>query len=83
MDEDFYLKADDFFRKCFPSGLTFDDISLATRYSEVLPREVRLETSLSESIKLSVPSTPSNESEIGFSIKTPFTNAALAASDNQ
>ena len=55
MDEDFYLKADDFFRKCFPSGLTFDDISLATRYSEVLPREVRLETSLSESIKLSVP----------------------------
>lgn len=55
MDDDFYLKADDFFKQCLPTGLTFDDVSLATRYSEVVPREVRLETSLSEAIKLSIP----------------------------
>ena len=55
MDDDFYLKADDFFKRCLPTGLTFDDVSLATRYSEIVPREVRLETSLSEEIKLSIP----------------------------
>jgi IMP dehydrogenase len=55
MDDDFYLKADDFFKRCLPTGLTFDDVSLATRYSEIVPREVRLETSLSEAIKLSIP----------------------------
>ena len=55
MDDDFYLKADDFFKRCLPTGLTFDTFSLATRYSEIVPREVRLETSLSEAIKLSIP----------------------------
>jgi IMP dehydrogenase len=55
MDDDFYLKADDFFKRCLPTGLTFDDVSLATRYSEIVPREVRLETALSEAIKLSIP----------------------------
>ena len=55
MDEDFYLKADEFFAKSTPCGLTFDDLSLATRYSEVLPRNVRLDTKLSDSIQLSIP----------------------------
>ena len=55
MDKDFYLKADDFFLRNCPNGLTFDDLSLATRYSEVLPSNVNLETELSDSIKLSVP----------------------------
>ena len=55
MDEDFYLKADEFFAKSTPCGLTFDDLSLATRYSEVLPRNVRLDTNLSDSIQLSIP----------------------------
>ena len=55
MDKDFYLKADDFFLRNCPNGLTFDDLSLATRYSEVLPRNVNLETELSDSIKLSLP----------------------------
>ncbi len=55
MDEDFYLKADDFFCKSIPNGLTFDDLSLATCYSEVIPRDVRLDTQISESIKLSIP----------------------------
>ena len=55
MDEDFYLNSSDFFKKSIPNALTFDDISLATRYSEVLPNHVKLETSLSEAITLSIP----------------------------
>ena len=55
MDKDFYLNSDDFFKKSIPSALTFDDLSLATRYSEVLPNSVKLETSLSEAITLSIP----------------------------
>ena len=55
MDEEFFLPPDEFFRQSLPSGVTFDDVTLATRYSEVLPRDVNLETTLSESIKLSIP----------------------------
>jgi IMP dehydrogenase len=55
MDEEFYLNSDDFFKKSIPNALTFDDLSLATRYSEVLPSNVKLETSLSEAITLSIP----------------------------
>ena len=55
MDKEFFLSPDEFFRRSLPSGVTFDDITLATRYSEVLPRNVNLETTLSESIKLSIP----------------------------
>ncbi len=55
MDEEFFLSPDEFFRRSLPSGVTFDDVTLATRYSEVLPRNVNLETTLSESIKLSIP----------------------------
>ena len=55
MDKDFYLNSDDFFKKSIPNALTFDDLSLATRYSEVLPNSVKLETSLSETITLSIP----------------------------
>ena len=31
-DAEFYLPADAFFRANLPSGLTFDDVSLATLY---------------------------------------------------
>ena len=55
MDEEFFLPANEFFRSTLPYGVTFDDVSLATRYSEILPRDVNLETSLSESIRLSIP----------------------------
>jgi IMP dehydrogenase len=55
MDKDFYLSSDDFFKKSIPNALTFDDLSLATRYSEVLPNSVKLETNLSEAITLSIP----------------------------
>ncbi|MFP6892489.1 MAG: IMP dehydrogenase, partial [Opitutales bacterium] len=55
MDEEFFLPPDEFFRQSLPLGVTFDDITLATRYSEILPRDVNLETKLSESVNLGMP----------------------------
>lgn len=55
LDSEFYLPADEFFRQNVPTGLTFDDISLATRYSEVLPRQTSLTTRISDSLHLQVP----------------------------
>lgn len=51
----FYQDADSFFAANTPTALTFDDLSLATRYSEVLPRSTNLSTSLSESLQLQIP----------------------------
>jgi len=51
----FYLPASEFFLKHQAEGLTFDDISLATNYSEILPRETDLQSSLSESLTLRLP----------------------------
>ena len=55
MDKEIFLPADDFFESQSPVGLTFDDISLATRFSDVLPNDANLETNLSEKIKLNLP----------------------------
>ncbi|MFN5805189.1 MAG: IMP dehydrogenase, partial [Opitutia bacterium] len=55
LDERFYLPADAFFSANAGLGLTYDDVSLATRYSEVLPRMTRLDSSLSEALPLSLP----------------------------
>ncbi len=52
---EFYQSADTFFPNNLPTGLTFDDLSLATLYSEVLPRQTTLSTQLSESLELSIP----------------------------
>ncbi len=46
--------ADDFF-PVEKTGFTFDDVSLATNYSEVLPKQARLETRLSGSLTLPLP----------------------------
>ncbi len=54
-DADFYLPADAFFRANLPTALTFDDVSLATLYSEILPREADVSTSLSDQLRLPVP----------------------------
>lgn len=51
----FYLAADEFFRSALPTGLTYDDVSLATRYSEVLPRSANLDVNLSENLDLHIP----------------------------
>lgn len=54
-DSDFYLPADRFFAANLPSALTFDDVSLATLHSEILPRDTDLATSLSETLRLQIP----------------------------
>lgn len=53
--EDYYQSADQFFQASLPIGLTYDDISLATLYSEVLPRQTNLATRLSDSLALQIP----------------------------
>src|SRR5207237_967453 len=37
------------------TALTYDDVTLATHYSEVLPRETNLETTLADGITLQIP----------------------------
>jgi IMP dehydrogenase len=54
-DDPFYLPADKFFPANHKIGLTFDDITLATLYSEILPRDTQLETALAEHLHLSIP----------------------------
>jgi IMP dehydrogenase len=55
LDDAFYKAADPFFREHAGLGLTYDDVTLATLYSEVLPRETNLETSLHERLHLRIP----------------------------
>ncbi len=55
IDAEFYQPASSFFRANLPIALTFDDVSLATLYSDVLPREADAGTSLSETLRLSIP----------------------------
>jgi IMP dehydrogenase len=55
IDDEFYLDADRFFRSNLPTALTYDDVTLATLYSEILPREADTTTSISESLSLQIP----------------------------
>lgn len=55
IDHNFYLPAATFFLNNAPFGLTYDDVSLATCYSEILPRETVLDTQLSDSVHLNIP----------------------------
>jgi IMP dehydrogenase len=41
--------------KIYTQGLTFDDVLIMPAYSEVLPREVNISTSLTKNIKLNIP----------------------------
>ncbi len=54
-DAEFYLPADAFFRANLPTALTFDDVSLATLYSEILPKDADTATALSEALRLQIP----------------------------
>src|SRR5580765_4487493 len=54
-DSRFYKPADAFFPAYSNLGLTFDDITLATLYSEVLPRDTQLETELADGLHLNIP----------------------------
>jgi IMP dehydrogenase len=55
LDSKFYKPADVFFPAYNNIGLTFDDVTLATLYSEVLPRETQLDTELAEGLHLNIP----------------------------
>jgi IMP dehydrogenase len=54
-DETFYQAADSFFAANSKVGLTYDDITLATLYSEILPRNTQLDTRLADGLNLHIP----------------------------
>jgi len=54
-DSQFYKPADAFFPAFNNLGLTFDDITLATLYSEILPRDTQLDTQLADGLRLNIP----------------------------
>ncbi len=55
LDGRFYRPAEAFFRSYSHLGLTFDDVTLATLYSEVLPQDTHLATTLAEGFSLNIP----------------------------
>lgn len=55
LDSQFYLRADDFFSLHNNCALTYDDLTLATLYSEILPKDTHLETRLAENLELHLP----------------------------
>ncbi len=55
IDSKFYKTADSFFPAASHIGITFDDVTLATLYSEILPRDTHLDTRLAEGLELNIP----------------------------
>src|ERR1051326_9537190 len=55
IDQEFYQPAEDFFRSYRGLALTYDDVTLATLYSEILPRDTQLDTTLAEGLDLNIP----------------------------
>ncbi len=54
-DRLFYRAADDFFAAHAGFALTYDDVSLATLYSEIIPRDANVETVLAPGLQLHLP----------------------------
>src|SRR5262245_29839133 len=54
-DSTFYKPAETFFPAFSSVGLTFDDVTLATLYSEILPRDTQLDITLAEGLHLNIP----------------------------
>lgn len=54
-DSQFYLPADAFFRVHAQLALTYDDVTLATNYSEILPRDTVLQSVLAPGLALNIP----------------------------
>lgn len=54
-DEIFFRGADPFFTGNPDIGLTFDDVTLATLYSDILPSQTKLDSRLSEGLQLNIP----------------------------
>src|ERR1022692_123410 len=55
VDRQFYVSAGEFFRANIPTALTFDGVTLATLYSEILPKDADTSTSISDSLGLQIP----------------------------
>src|SRR2546430_3669065 len=55
LDSQFYQAADAFFPSYRGLALTYDDVTLATLYSEILPRDTQLDTTLAEGLDLNIP----------------------------
>src|SRR5437588_12865162 len=55
IDAEFYLPAAAFFTAHRSLALTYDDITLATLYSEILPRDTQLDVQLAEGLNLNIP----------------------------
>ena len=55
LDAEFYRPAAEFFPAHRNVALTYDDVTLATMYSEVLPREAQLDTTLADGLNLHIP----------------------------
>src|SRR5882724_3795205 len=55
IDKEFYQKAEAFFLSYRGLALTYDDVTLATLYSEILPRDTQLDTVLAEGLELNIP----------------------------
>ena len=54
-DSRFYLPAGTFFPQHADTALTYDDVTLATLYSDILPCDALLDTTLAEGINLHLP----------------------------
>src|SRR5262245_15896714 len=55
IDSQFYQPAEGFFGAHREVALTYDEVTLATQYSEVLPRDTQLDTTLAEGLRLNIP----------------------------
>ena len=55
LDAQFYQAADQFFAANASIALTYDDVTLATLFSDVLPRDAKLDTQLHEALNLHLP----------------------------
>ncbi len=55
LDRMFYRPSDEFFSSNAGQALTYDDVSLATLYSEILPRDADFETELAPGLLLRLP----------------------------
>ena len=55
IDAEFYQPAETFFTGHRGLALTYDDVTLATLYSEILPRDTQLDTQLAEGLSLNIP----------------------------
>src|SRR5438876_2972215 len=55
VDAAFYQPAETFFTAYRGLALTYDDVTLATSYSEILPRDTQLDVTLAEGLDLNIP----------------------------